>query len=51
MSNGLTLTVAGSTACTWLDNTGNAALFCSPQGLAVDALGNLWVADTGNHVR
>jgi DNA-binding beta-propeller fold protein YncE len=51
ISNGLTITVAGNTACSWLDSTGNLALFCSPQGLAVDALGNLWVADTSNNVR
>lgn len=31
------------------DGTGAAAGFYAPQGLAIDGLGNLYVADTGNH--
>ncbi len=31
------------------DGTGSAARFSSPQGVAVDSAGNLFVADTGNH--
>jgi len=31
------------------DGTGNAARFSSPVGVAVDASGVIWVADTGNH--
>lgn len=32
-----------------VDGSGNAARFDSPQGLAIDGSGNLYVADTGNH--
>jgi sugar lactone lactonase YvrE len=31
------------------DGLGNAAAFHTPSGLALDAAGNLYVADTGNH--
>ena len=34
----------------WVDGTGGAARFSSPAGIAIDRAGNLWVADTGNHV-
>lgn len=37
--------IAGST-----DATGNAARFNCPAGVAVDAAGNVYVADQGNHV-
>jgi len=40
-----TMGAAGNT-----DATGNAALFRSPQGVAVDGSGNVYVADTGNSV-
>ena len=32
------------------DGTGSAARFLTPEGLALDGAGNLYVADTGNHV-
>jgi len=41
-------TLAGSTAG-FTDNTGTAAQFSSPVGIAVDSTGTLYVADTGNH--
>ncbi len=44
-------TVAGlprTPGCT--DADGANTSFCHPSGLATDALGNLWVADTGNNV-
>ncbi len=31
------------------DGTGNAAEFTGPNGIAIDAAGNLFVADTGNY--
>ncbi len=34
-----------------VDGTGNAAAFYSPQGLAQDAAGNLYVSDRGNRIR
>jgi len=39
--------VAGEAGST--DGTGAAARFDSPSGIAVDAAGNVFVADTGNH--
>ena len=42
------ITLAGQTTG-WFDGTGSAALFNTPFGVAVDASGNLYVADTGNH--
>jgi sugar lactone lactonase YvrE len=33
----------------YFDATGTAALFRQPVGIALDASGNLWVADTHNH--
>jgi len=42
-------TLAGSVATSGTaDGTGRAALFYSPQGLAVDAVGTVYVADYGN---
>jgi sugar lactone lactonase YvrE len=32
------------------DGTGNAARFCYPSGMAADNAGNLYIADTDNHI-
>lgn len=47
-SSGVVTTFAGGTIGT-ADGTGTAAQFQNPQGLAIDASGNLYVSDTNNH--
>ncbi|RZT39215.1 NHL repeat-containing protein [Cupriavidus agavae] len=42
-------TLAGSGIMGYLDATGTAARFSQPAGMAVDALGNVFVADNANH--
>lgn len=42
-------TFAGSTTAGTQDGTGTAATFRSPQGVAVDSNGTVYVADTDNH--
>lgn len=46
---GLVSTVAGSDKIGSLDGEGTAASFYNPTGLALDAIGNLYVADLSNH--
>jgi predicted outer membrane repeat protein len=46
---GLVSTFAGSGSPGFLDDTGLAAEFENPNGLALDSLGNLYVADEANH--
>jgi sugar lactone lactonase YvrE len=47
---GVVTTLAGSGELAGsADGTGSAARFSSPQGMAVDGAGNVYVADTGNH--
>jgi sugar lactone lactonase YvrE len=48
---GVVTTLAGklSYAVGNTDGTGNAARFCHPYGLVVDASGNIYVSDSGNH--
>lgn len=50
--DGVVTTLAGSYGAVgaWADGAGAQARFSDPQGIAVDAAGNLYVADTGNQV-
>jgi sugar lactone lactonase YvrE len=45
---GLTTTLAGTGAAGEIDGPGTVATFSSPEGVAVDASGNIYVADYGN---
>lgn len=45
----ITIVAGDATASGSADGTGSAARFNGPGGIAIDAAGNLYVADTGNH--
>ncbi len=47
---GAVTTLAGSTTSGASDGSGAAASFYNPSGVAVDAAGNVYVADTSNHL-
>ncbi len=49
LSNGMVDTLAGSGRRDFMDGAGNVAWFDSPVGVAVDDMGNVYVADRGNH--
>jgi NHL repeat len=50
-TNWMTSTIAGlANTSGWADGANNAARFSAPLGLTLDSAGNLYVADTGNHV-
>lgn len=46
---GVVTTFAGDTAAGFVDGAGAAARFRGPCGIAIDAAGQLYVADMGNH--
>lgn len=47
--DGAVTTVAGNGTAGFQNGLGAAAQFNAPRGVAIDTLGNLYVADTGNH--
>ncbi len=47
--DGVVSTLAGSGIYGFADGTGTSAQFKTPSGVAVDAAGNVYVGDTGNH--
>jgi sugar lactone lactonase YvrE len=51
ISNGIITTIAGNGTATFSGDGGpaSAASFNAPRGLSVDANGNIYIADTGNH--
>lgn len=52
LANGTITTIAGSGSAEYTGDNGPAAsaTLSNPQGLAIDGAGNLYIADTGNHV-
>jgi sugar lactone lactonase YvrE len=48
-SDGIVATLAGSGVSGSADGSSREARLLTPRGLAVDADGNVFVADTGNH--
>lgn len=46
---GVVTTLAGNGTADFINGLGDVARFSSPQGIAIDTAGNLYVADTGNH--
>ncbi|MGE0133429.1 MAG: RHS repeat-associated core domain-containing protein [Blastocatellales bacterium] len=48
-TSGNVTTLAGDGTSGFVNDTGSAARFNSPRGVAIDTLGRIYVADTGNH--
>jgi sugar lactone lactonase YvrE len=49
-SSGVVTTLAGSGTAGLTDGTGTNAMFSSPMGISCDSSGNVYVADTNNHI-
>ncbi len=49
-ASGQVTTVAGSGVAGLVNGPGASAQFNNPHGIVTDGLGNVWVADSGNHV-
>lgn len=49
-STGVVSTLAGTGISGFVNDSGTAASFNNPNGVAVDGMGTVYVADTGNHV-
>mmetsp|Transcript_58033 Transcript_58033/g.129510 ORF Transcript_58033/g.129510 Transcript_58033/m.129510 type:complete len:538 (-) Transcript_58033:66-1679(-) len=49
ISQGVVSTLAGSGTAGFQDGSGEEANFADPESVAIDALGNIYVADTNNH--
>jgi streptogramin lyase len=47
---GVVTTYAGNGVANYVEGAASSASFNSPQGIVVDSLGNIYVADTGNNV-
>lgn len=47
---GMVTTIAGSGQQGAVDGQGTAASFCLPDGIALDEMGNLYIADSGNNL-
>jgi len=47
--SGVVISIAGNNNLGWVDDVGTNAMFQGPSGLALDTLGNIFVADSSNN--